>query len=78
MADASAVFRIMSRRGLGKVCNFNTNRFWTQEASANRRVKSEKAAGSTNPADLLAKEPSSSVIEKYNEMMGGVFAGWGT
>ena len=54
-ADASAALGIIGRRGLGKMRHIDTQHLWVQRASAQRRLKYQKTAGTANPADICTK-----------------------
>lgn len=70
MAAASVVLDIIARRGLGKVKHLDTNHLWTQEVAATKRAKFAKVSWSTDPADMMTKEPSQADISKHIELIG--------
>ena len=74
MADASAALGIISRKGLGKVRHLDINHLWIQQAAAQRRIKYENVAGTSNPTDLMTKELAAAEIEKYVDMMSAQYA----
>lgn len=69
MAGASSALGIIARRGLGEVCNFDASHLWIQHAGAIAKAKSEKVAGTANPADFMIKALPLGDVEKYVGMM---------
>ena len=68
-ADASAALGIVMRRGIGKVRHIRTQSLWLQEAHATRRLGFEKIDGSMNPADLMTKHLSDTLLTRHLEQM---------
>ena len=64
-ADASAALGIVMRRGIGKVRHIRTQSLWLQEAHATRRLGFEKIDGSRNPADLMTKHLSDTLLSRH-------------
>ena len=73
-ADASAALGTTSRRGIGKVRQFDTNNRWSQEIAVKKRIVYSTAFGTANPADVMINGSHRSGMEKYIPMIGGSFA----
>ena len=53
LVDTSAALGIFARRGVGKARHLDTNHFWFRDVFAKTRVSYQKAAGTSNPSDMV-------------------------
>ena len=70
LVDAGAAIRVAQRQGLGKVRHLDTQSLWIQHALRECRVSLEKAAGSENPCDMMAKALDAAQPSKLMQMAG--------
>ena len=62
--DAMAAKGILERQGISKVRHLDVNILWMQEQCARKILPLAKVPGEDNPADLMTKNLTSSVIDK--------------
>ena len=67
--DSSAAKSLRSRRGTGRIRHLETKWLWLQVEVAAGRIKLEKVAGNSNPADLMTKYKNALEIEKLLGLM---------
>ena len=72
--DATAAKGIIERKGRSKVRHIDTDVLWLQEQQARRILPLHKVLGTENVADLMTKNLSAAVIDKYVESMALDFA----
>ena len=70
ITDATAAKAIASRSGLGKTRHIAVHYLWVQERIKRGDLIVKKCWGGENPADLLTKHLSRSVIDKSMMMFG--------
>ncbi len=70
ITDASAAKAIASRQGLGKTRHIAVHYLWVQQRVKNGDFVVEKCWGGENPADLLTKYLTKSVMSKNMELFG--------
>jgi len=68
--DATAGAAIGSRRGLGRVKHLSTIFLWVQDYVTRGEIKLGKVHTSENPADILTKAVSGSLIRTVMETLG--------
>ena len=70
ITDATAAKAIASRLGLGKTRHIAVHFLWVQERVKNGDLIVKKCWGGENPADLLTKHLSRSLVDKSMLMFG--------
>lgn len=73
LADAPAALGIIARRGMGQVRHLDTSHLWIEGSDAKRRTHFEKASGTNNRADLMAKGLGQAELTKRSEYMNACF-----
>ena len=64
-ADSSAALAIAKRKGAGKLRHINIANLWVQEKEDRGDIGYEKVLGSDNPADLMTKYLTRSVMDTH-------------
>ena len=65
LVDSSAALGIVKRKGNGKMRHVRVGMLWVQEAAEEGHLKYTKVLGTQNPADLMTKVLSYTVIDKH-------------
>ena len=69
-ADLSAALAIANRKGAGKLRHINISTRWTQEEQDLHQLEMRKVLATDNPADLMTKYLTRSVIDTHLQFMG--------
>ena len=67
--DSSAAKSFVSRRGLGKMRHIEIRDLWLQKEVADGKLEVYKELGSKNPADLMTKYLTRSVMDTHLEYL---------
>ena len=70
LVDSSAALGIVKRKGNGKMRHVRVGMLWIQEAAEEGCLKYSKVLGTLNPADLMTKVLSYTVIDKHMRYIG--------
>ena len=68
-ADSSAARAIANRKGAGKLRHINISTLWIQEKQDLHHLEMGKASGNQNPADLMTKYLTRTVIDTHFKFM---------
>ena len=69
-ADSSAALAIANRKGAGKLRHINISTLWIQEKQDFHQLEMRKVLGTKNPADLMTKYLTRSVIDTHLQFIG--------
>ena len=72
--DATAAKGVIERKGIGKLRHIELDILWLQEQEARKLLPLNKVLGTDNIADLMTKNLTAAVIDRYVGMMGMRFA----
>ena len=68
-ADSSAALAIANRKGAGKLRHINISCLWIQEKQDLHQLEMRKVLGTENPADLMTKYLTRSVMDTHLEYL---------
>ena len=68
-ADSSAALAIANRKGAGKLRHINVSALWIQEKQDLHQLEMRKILGAENPADLMTKYLTRSVMDSHFEFL---------
>ena len=68
-ADSSAALAIANRKGAGKLRHINISTLWIQEKQDCHQLELRKVLGTHNPADLMTKYLTRTVIDTHLQFM---------
>merc|ERR1712185_815534 len=68
-ADSSAALAIANRKGAGKLRYINVSSLWIQEKKDLHDLEIRKVLGTENPADLMTKYLTRSVMDTHLEYL---------
>ena len=68
-ADSSAALAIANRKGAGKLRHINISTLWIQEKQDCHQVELREVLGTINPADLMTKYLTRTVIDTHLQFM---------
>ena len=68
-ADSSAALAIANRKGAGKLRHINISSLWIQEKQDLHQLEMRKVLGTENPADLMTKYLTRSVMDTHLEYL---------
>ena len=69
-ADSSAALAIANRKGAGKLRHINISTLWIQEKQDLHQLEMRKVQGTNNPADLMTKYLTRTVIDTHLGFIG--------
>ena len=69
-ADSSAALAIANRKGAGKLRHINISTLWIQEKQDLHQLEMRKVQGTNNPADLMTKDLTRTVIDTHLRFIG--------
>ena len=69
-ADSSAALAIANRKGARKLRHINISTLWIQEKQDLHQLEMRMVLGTDNPADLMTKYLTRSVIDTHLQFMG--------
>ena len=69
-ADSSAALAIANRKGAGKLRHINVSSLWIQEKKNLHDLEIRKVLGTENPADLMTKYLTRSVMDTHLDFLG--------
>ena len=74
LVDASAALGVAQRLGVGRIRHLETGALWLQEQELRKVLRLAKVAGSLNNADVMTKNDSREILERFIGNINGTFA----
>ena len=74
LIDSSAALGVVSRKGNGKLRHIKVGMLWVQEKQESEELSYKKVPGVENPADLMTKNLTQSVIDSHLERINAIIS----
>ena len=74
LIDSSAALGVVSRKGNGKLRHIKIGMLWIQEKQETEELSYKKVSGVENPADLMTKNLTQSVIDSHLKRINAIIS----